>query len=163
MAANEASAVGSVRTMNTAAISYNSTYGNGFPPSIGAIGNNGTTSISCTNAELIDTVLTAAPRAATRFRCSRAPSTLNSSSSSCVTDLGYSDGYMVTAVPVSVGTTGQRSFCTDASGVIRFNTQGQSTVVLRRTARTPTAPCSKFFNDREGEGPAFPFFFSLVA
>ena len=31
MAANEASAVGSIRTMNTAAISYNSTYGNGFP------------------------------------------------------------------------------------------------------------------------------------
>jgi hypothetical protein len=25
---------------------------------------------------------------------------------------------------VTVGTTGQRSFCTDASGVIRFNTGG---------------------------------------
>ena len=32
MAANEASAVGSIRTMNTAAITYSSTYGNGFPP-----------------------------------------------------------------------------------------------------------------------------------
>src|SRR5271155_5655228 len=58
MAANEASAVGSIRTMNTASISYNSTYGNGFPPGMGAIGNNGTTSISCTNGEFIDTVLT---------------------------------------------------------------------------------------------------------
>ena len=31
MAANEASAVGSIRTMNTAAITFNSTYGDGFP------------------------------------------------------------------------------------------------------------------------------------
>jgi hypothetical protein len=37
---------------------------------------------------------------------------------------GYSDGYMVTSVPVTVGTTRQRSFCSDASGVIRFNTAG---------------------------------------
>ena len=35
MAANEASAVGSIRTMNTAAITYSSTYGNGFPPNPG--------------------------------------------------------------------------------------------------------------------------------
>src|SRR3984957_19160046 len=38
MAANEASAVGSIRTMNTAAITYSSTYGNGFPPALSAIG-----------------------------------------------------------------------------------------------------------------------------
>jgi len=38
MAANEASAVGSIRTMNTAAITYSSTYGNGFPPTLTAIG-----------------------------------------------------------------------------------------------------------------------------
>ncbi|MGA8232655.1 MAG: prepilin-type N-terminal cleavage/methylation domain-containing protein, partial [Candidatus Acidiferrales bacterium] len=55
MAANEASAVGSIRTMNTAAITYNSTYGNGFPPTLTAIGTVGTTP-SCTNAMLLDTV-----------------------------------------------------------------------------------------------------------
>ena len=42
MAANEASAVGSIRTMNTAAITYSSTYGNGFPPSLASIGTTGT-------------------------------------------------------------------------------------------------------------------------
>src|SRR5579863_10468101 len=126
MAANEASAVGSVRTMNTAAISYNSTYGNGFPPAITAIGNNGTTTISCTNAELIDTVLTGRTKSGYTFTLSHglAANVLNSTSSSCSGGYGYSDGYMVTAVPVTVGTTGQRSFCTDASGVIRFNTGG---------------------------------------
>src|SRR5579864_5328846 len=58
MAANEASAVGSVRTINTAAITYNSTYGNGFPPSLGAVGTTGSNAVSCTNAELVDSVLT---------------------------------------------------------------------------------------------------------
>src|SRR5277367_5103735 len=59
MAANEASAVGSVRTMNTAAISYNSTYGNGFPSALSQIGTTGTAAVSCDNAELLDSVLTA--------------------------------------------------------------------------------------------------------
>src|ERR1017187_3798593 len=58
MAANEASAVGSIRTMNTAAITYNSTYGIGFPSTLAQIGTTGTT-VSCTNAELLDSVLTA--------------------------------------------------------------------------------------------------------
>src|SRR5277367_1734058 len=59
MAANEASAVGSIRTMNTAAITYNSTYGNGFPPALSAVGTTGTGAVSCTNANLLDSVLTA--------------------------------------------------------------------------------------------------------
>jgi type IV pilus assembly protein PilA len=124
MAANQASAVGSVRTINTAAISYNSTYGNGFPPTIGAIGNDGTTTISCTNAGLIDTVLTSGTKSGYTFLLSAGKSQVNSSASSCSAGYGYADGYMVTAVPVTVGTTGQTSYCTDASGVIRFNPLG---------------------------------------
>src|SRR5271156_1174852 len=58
MAANEASAVGSIRTINTAAISYNSTYGNGFPTLLSQIATTGT-AVSCNNAQLIDSVLTA--------------------------------------------------------------------------------------------------------
>jgi hypothetical protein len=34
---------------------------------------------------------------------------------------GKSDGYVVTAVPQNPGTTGQRGFCSDATGVIRYN------------------------------------------
>src|SRR5277367_3433053 len=67
MAANEASAVGSIRTINTAAISYNSTYGNGFPPSLSAVGTTGTAAVSCTNAELIDSVLTGGAKSGYNF------------------------------------------------------------------------------------------------
>jgi hypothetical protein len=91
---------------------------------MGAIGNNGTTTITCTNAELIDTVLTSKTKSGYTFILSPGASQVNSSASSCAAGYGYSDGYMVTAVPVTVGTTGQTSYCTDASGVIRFNPVG---------------------------------------
>src|SRR5690242_20797387 len=67
MAANEASAVGSLRTMNTASISYTSTYGNGFPGTIAEIGTTGTAAVSCDNAELIDSVLTSGTKSGYLF------------------------------------------------------------------------------------------------
>ena len=124
MAAAQASAVGSVRTINTASISYNSTYGNGFPPSLAAIGNDGTTNVSCTNAQLIDSVLTSGTKQGYTFVLNKGATQVNSSASSCTTDYGYVDGYYVTAVPVTIGATGQNSYCSDASGVIRYNTAG---------------------------------------
>ena len=124
MAANEASAVGSIRTLNTASITYNSTYGNGFPPSLTAIGTTGTGAVSCTNAQLIDSVLTAGTKSGYTFTLTTGAVVLNSTSSSCSAGYGYSDGYVVRAAPVTIGTTGQRGFCSDASGVIRFNASG---------------------------------------
>jgi type IV pilus assembly protein PilA len=124
MAAAQASAVGSISTINTAAISYDSTYGNGFPPSLAAIGNNGTTTVTCTNAELIDTVLTSGTKQGYTFVLTHGVVQVNSSSSSCSAGYGYADGYMVTGTPVTVGTTGQTSYCSDPSGVIRFNPAG---------------------------------------
>src|SRR5271154_3348295 len=67
MAANEASAVGSVRTINTAAITFNSPYGDGFPPSLAAIGTTGTAAVSCSNAELLDSVLTGGTKSGYTF------------------------------------------------------------------------------------------------
>jgi len=123
MAANEASAVGSVRTINTASITYNSTYGNGFPPSLAAIGTTGAAP-SCTNAMLLDQVLTSGTKSGYLFAWQAGTVQLTSASSSCAGGYGYSDGYVVTAQPVTTGTTGQRSFCSDASGVIRFDPTG---------------------------------------
>jgi type IV pilus assembly protein PilA len=122
MAANEASAVGSIRTLNTAAITYNSTYGNGFPPALATLGGTGTP--SCTNAELIDTVLAAGQKSGYNFVMTGAVTQLTSAQSSCTAGFGYQEGYLSTAYPQSVGTTGQRAFCSDPSGVIRFNTTG---------------------------------------
>src|SRR6266704_1418497 len=56
MAANEASAVGSLRTLNTSAVAYSTTYGN-YPPTLASLGPSATPSSSA--ADLIDSVLAA--------------------------------------------------------------------------------------------------------
>jgi type IV pilus assembly protein PilA len=124
MAANEAAAVTTIRTMNTGAITYNTTYGNGFPPSLAAMGTTGTGAISCTNAQLIDPVITGGSKSGYTFVLHPGIVLLTAAVSSCAGGYGTSDGYTVTATPITIGTTGQRGFCTDASGVIRFNLSG---------------------------------------
>lgn len=122
MAANEASAVGSIRTINTAAISYSSTYGNGFPISLAQIGTTGTAAVSCNNAQLLDSVLTAGTKSGYTFKI-LAGNGLATKPTGCTT-AGSTDGYGGVATPVTLGTTGQRSFCSDASGVIRYDATG---------------------------------------
>src|SRR5271170_6002235 len=67
MAANEASAVGSIRTINTAAISFNSSYGDGFPSTLLQIGTTGTGAVSCANAEYLDPLLTTGKKSGYSF------------------------------------------------------------------------------------------------
>jgi type IV pilus assembly protein PilA len=120
MAANEASAVGSIRTMNTAAISFFSTYGDGFPPTLAVLG--GTGAVTCKNAELLDTVVAAGSKSGYNFALQPGIVAVATTPAGCTT--GFSDGYVVTATPANVGTSGQRAFCSDASGVIRANPTG---------------------------------------
>src|SRR3984885_10815968 len=100
MAANEASAVGSIRTMNTAAITYNSTYGNGFPQNLTIL--TGTGSTSYTNAELIDTVLGAGAKSGYNFTLTGGTTAFTTSQTSCATP-GYQEGYIGVAIPQTVG------------------------------------------------------------
>jgi type IV pilus assembly protein PilA len=120
MAANEASAAASIRLMNTAASTYNTIFGNGFPPSMAAVGTTGANPLSCTNAELLDSVLTAGTKSGYSFALVPGATQLTGTSSSCAAGFGYSDGYVVTATPIGA-TTGKRTFCSDASGEIRVN------------------------------------------
>jgi prepilin-type N-terminal cleavage/methylation domain-containing protein len=123
IAANEASAVGSVRVMNTATSSYSSTYGNGFPPSLAAMGSNTPPSAkaSCDEAQLVDNVLTLGTKDGYKF--AYVMGNVNVTKPAGCTNAG-GNSYLVTAVPQSVGQTGQRSFCSDHSGVIRFDPAG---------------------------------------
>jgi prepilin-type N-terminal cleavage/methylation domain-containing protein len=123
IAANEASAVGSLRSINTAEVTYSSTYPlNGFAPDLMTLGpgsSAGNTTANSTNAILLDGVL----------GCST-----GTSSTGCVKS-GYtfilsgpaptattpSPTYQSNANPVTVDQTGKRFFYSDASGVIRYN------------------------------------------
>ncbi len=118
MAANEASAVGSLRSLNTAAVTYSATYGNGFPPSLAAMGPPSSGNPGCNNAGLVDSVLSGGTKSGYTFTYAGA-SALAAAAPNCST-AGFNT-YTMNADPVTRGTTGQRSFFTDESGVIRFN------------------------------------------
>jgi type IV pilus assembly protein PilA len=103
MAANEASAVGSLRTINTSSVAYTITYGT-YPPLLSDLGPS--SSPTSTAADLIDSALVTGSKSGYSF-------TYKASAS-------YQQ-YSITAGPTSVGVTGQRYFFTDQSGVIRVN------------------------------------------
>jgi type IV pilus assembly protein PilA len=127
MAANEASAVGSLRTISIAATTYNSTYGDGFPPSLGVLGGPaGTVLPSCDTSLLIDSVLGGADatiKSGYNFTVSPGTVVVGAVPAGC-SNPGYTDGYMASAWPVSEGTSGVRSFCMDATGVLQFDATG---------------------------------------
>jgi len=111
IAANESSAVGSIRTINTAEVTYATTYPNvGFTCTLGALGGTGTAATSG-NALLIDNVLALGSKSGYDFTldtCTGTPIVI----------------YQSHGLPTVVGQTGQRAFCSDQSGVIRFDATG---------------------------------------
>jgi type IV pilus assembly protein PilA len=114
IAANEASAVGSLRTLNTAEITYNTTYPNvGFACTLGALGGSGSGTATSTAAGLIDANLASGVKSGYSF------SFLNASGCTGTTP---APTYSTYASPVTAGTTGQRYFCSDSSGVIQYGT-----------------------------------------
>ena len=112
IAANEASAVGSIRTLNTAEVTYASTY-----PAIGfnVLANMGGAGGSATGAGLIDAVLASAVKSGYVF----AVVTGGASGS------GPATTYSVQGDPQN-SQTGQRHFYSDQSGVIRYNVSAQA-------------------------------------
>ena len=115
IAANESSAVGSLRTLNTAEVTYQSTYPSvGFTCNLSDLGP-GTGTVTSTSAGLIDSVLSGGVKSGYSFASSGACSTTTVSGSTMTTT--YSWG----GQPSSPGNTGSRYFCTDQSGVIKYS------------------------------------------
>jgi type IV pilus assembly protein PilA len=125
MAANEASAVGSLRVINTAALTYSTEFANGFPPDLEVLGRNGGVR-DCNHAQMIDQSLVTGQkygyvftyRAGVGGDTSERSITRNAAKG--CTSAGTSS-YSVTADPVQRNTTGTRSFYTDQTGIIRYS------------------------------------------
>ena len=122
MAANESSAVGSIRTINTAQVTYATAYpNNGYATTLGQLGG---AAVACAgaafaapaNACLIDDVLATA-------------TTVPLAKSGYVFNLAINPTagttYLVQAAPATPGTTGQRFFFSDQTGVIRYGLNSQ--------------------------------------
>jgi len=111
IAANQASAVGSLRTINTAEITYASTYNAGYSPTLAALAPPPAGSQpSATAAGLIDSVLASGTKSGYGFVY--APGAAVG---------GRIETYTLNANPSTVGTTGTNFYFTDQSGVIRQN------------------------------------------
>jgi type IV pilus assembly protein PilA len=125
MASNEASAVASIRTINSAQTSYSWTWSNGFTANLTALGGPAGAAASCNNAEIIDPVLSASNASVkSGYTFTAGPGLVQMAAPPGCGLPGYSDGYTVIAWPTSVGSTGQRSFCGDNSGTIQYLATG---------------------------------------
>jgi prepilin-type N-terminal cleavage/methylation domain-containing protein len=116
MSANESSAVGSTRTIVTTEVQYSTTYGTGFAPNLGALGGPAACVAAAANACLIDPALTTGVKSGYTF--------VAVPNGGAGTTVSPYTGFEVSSNPITVGTTGQRSFCADQTGVIHYDSTG---------------------------------------
>jgi prepilin-type N-terminal cleavage/methylation domain-containing protein len=114
MSANEASAVGSVRSINTAEISYNAAYSNlGFATTLSYLGGAAPCVPSTSSGCFIDSSLSGGTKSGYTF-------TLAIGSSPVVG--GVTPSYSILAAPVTANQTGTRYFCSFEDAVVRSST-----------------------------------------
>ena len=110
MAANEAAAASSLRTIATVETSYETTYGQGFAPTLASLGvPPASTPVSSSHADMIDAVLASGIRNGYAFVYNGID----------INGDGIIDAYTANANPVAPGQTGQRYFYVDQTNVIR--------------------------------------------
>lgn len=127
-AANEAAAVGSLRTIDVAAVTYSATYSNGFPPSLAAMDGSGNDSPSCDDPQLINSALAYGQRDGYEFTyVPLGTQILGDDAKAHGCSVSGSSSFEAHADPLTRGTTGQRSFYTDQTGVIRSEMNGPAT------------------------------------
>jgi len=112
MAANESSAVASIRTINTGEITYQSTYPTvGYALTLSNLGGVSPCTPSSGTACIIDSVLANGTKSGYTFTAtgSGGPPSVQ---------------YFATAIPIAVNQTGIRSFCSFEDAVIRVQPSG---------------------------------------
>jgi len=111
IAANQASAVESCRTIATSNIVYYTTYANGFAASLTALGGPAGGPPSSANAQLIDDVLSSGYKSGYTFTYSALKMDSNGA---------YQD-YALNADPSNLGITGTDHYFTDEPSIIHIN------------------------------------------
>lgn len=115
IAANESSAVASLRTLNTAQISYNSMYPTiGFATTLSALSGTNCAPPGSAQACYIDTQLASGTKSGYSFALSGTSGTPNST-------------YTFIASPLTPNQTGVRYFCSFADAVVRYSAAALTT------------------------------------
>jgi len=110
--ANEASAIASMRVINTAAVTYSLTYPDlGFPAQLTALGGVNPCTASSTQSCLIDDILAQGTKGGYTFEWN------GDGAIPSVT-------FILTGKPQSIGGSGQNMYCSDQTGVIHYDPSG---------------------------------------
>jgi type IV pilus assembly protein PilA len=123
-AANQASAVASLRTISSASASYLTAYGDGFAGSLDLLGGDQAAAASCNSALLLDPTFSSAPyqKSGYQFSYSGQGGNVTTTPPGCANP-GF-NGYLSTTVPLAVGTTGNISYCNSEDGAIHMDVNG---------------------------------------
>lgn len=117
--ANETSAINSMKVITSAEFQYDSSYpANGYACSLSALGGDPHSGApSMTGAQLIQNDLASGFKSGYIF-------TIGNCSKVTANGTDRITGYTLTAVPQTVGKTGDRGFCTDQFGSIKYDPAG---------------------------------------
>ncbi len=114
IAANQASAIGSIRVINTAEVTYSSSFGLGFSATLAQLGPPASGPVSAAAAGLIDSVLAGGAKSGYGFTYS--PGLQDPT--------GRYNGYTLNGDPTTPGSTGTAYYYTDQTHVIRGSLTG---------------------------------------
>lgn len=117
IAANQASAADSLRTLDSAATNYNNTYLDGYPSSLSVLAPPASGSVTCDTSGMIDATLANGQKSGYEFAWQVGSQLVSPTPAGC-SAAGYVDNFAVTASPFGFP-TGTMYYCVDASGVIR--------------------------------------------
>jgi type IV pilus assembly protein PilA len=128
IAANESSAVSSLRTINTAEVTYSSSWGLGYAAAVDNLGGTApcgpaTAAMAC----IIESGLSVAPYSKSGYTFVAIGNTPVG---------GVNNGFEANATPTVVDVTGKRAFCSDQTGVLRSNTTGAAVGTAAGTCGT---------------------------
>ena len=116
--ANETSATASVHAIGQAELEYNSAFpANGFSCSLAALGGLPGTPPSAQAAEVLDPGLAAGSKSGYLFN-------ITNCTKVTVNNKDMYTGYEITAVPVSIGRSGDRGYCMDENNIMKFDPAG---------------------------------------
>jgi type IV pilus assembly protein PilA len=114
MAAHQASAVGSIRTIVTAEVTYQSTWGTGFATAITNLGGALPCTASAATSCLLDPLLSVAPNQKSGYTLTA------TGAGGAGTQSSPYISFETAAVRISA-TTGTNTYCSDESGVVRYD------------------------------------------
>lgn len=116
IAANESSAVASLRTITTAETTYSSSWGVGYAAVLDNLGGPPPCLVAVAAAAcIIDSALSVAPYTKSGYVFTAVGNTPVG---------GINNGFEANATPTAVDVTGKRAFCSDQTGVLRANITG---------------------------------------